>query len=127
MALPHAASGDIISVRPLGPAWADARTHALFKSEQLEVMRLVLRTGEAFPAHEVPGEITLHCLEGEIEVSVWPDEPAAPRGAGPAATGQLQRLHAGEMLFLRGGVRHGVRAVRDASALVTIVLSAPAS
>jgi hypothetical protein len=45
MAIPHSAPGDLIDVRPLGPALASARTHALFKSNDLEVIRRVLPAG----------------------------------------------------------------------------------
>ena len=69
MAIPHAEPGDVIDVRPLGPALAGARSHALFKSNDLEVIRLVLRTGQGLPPHGVSGEITLQCLEGRISFS----------------------------------------------------------
>jgi quercetin dioxygenase-like cupin family protein len=80
---------------------------ALFKSEQLEVIRLVLPTGRAMPMHTVPGEITVQCLEGSIDFET------------PSGT---QRLQAGQLLFLRGGEPHALLGVEDASVLVTIVL-----
>jgi quercetin dioxygenase-like cupin family protein len=107
MAIPHASSGQVIDVRPLGDRLTGEVTTALFKSEQLEVIRLVLPAGKAFPPHRVAGEITIHCIEGLIDVS---------------EEGQSRRLAAGQMLFLSPGVLHGVVAVEDASALVTIVL-----
>ena len=72
MAIPHAQPGDIIDVRPLGGALADARSHALFKSTDLEVIRLVLRAGEGMPPHAVAGEITLQCIEGRSPSSSTP-------------------------------------------------------
>lgn len=59
MAIPHASPGDVIDVRPLGPEFAGARSHALFKSEDLELIRLVMPAGESMPPHAVAGEITL--------------------------------------------------------------------
>ena len=47
MALQHASSGDVIDVRPYGARIDGAQSIALFKSTQLEVMRLVLPAGHA--------------------------------------------------------------------------------
>jgi quercetin dioxygenase-like cupin family protein len=107
MAIPHASPGDLIDVRPLGAALATTRSHALFKSPQLEVIRLVLRAGEQLPPHEVAGEITLQCLEGRVAFSC---------AAGP------RELTAGQMIHSGPHEIHGVRAVEDASLLLTIVL-----
>ena len=107
MALEHAAPGEPRDVRPLGAALADHKTAAIFKSRQLEVMRLVLRAGRKLPPHKVPGEITIHCIEGALLVGL---------DGGP------RRLEAGQILFLQGNAVHDVAAETDASALVTIVL-----
>jgi len=107
MALPHAAPGEPIDVRPLGGRLAQQQTAALFKSAALEVIRLVLPAGRSLPPHKVAGEITIHCIEGRLIV---------------IADGAESVLEAGEMLYLGGDVMHGVRAVADSSALVTIAL-----
>lgn len=107
MALHHASSGEPVDVRPYGPGLHAQQTTALFKSADLEVIRLVLPAGKAMPPHKVAGEITVQCIEGRISVEV---------------DGQGHELRAGQMLFLAGGVVHGVTALEDASALVTIAL-----
>lgn len=107
MAIPHASPGEVMDVRPLQARLTDTKTFALFKSRDLEVIRLVLQAGQAFPPHKVPGEITVHCIEGRMDVE---------------CNGRMTRLQAGEMLYLEGGVAHAVRAVENASALVTIVV-----
>jgi quercetin dioxygenase-like cupin family protein len=107
MAIPHALPAQPVDVRPLGARLADARTTALFKSTHLEVLRLVLPQGKAFPTHQVAGDITIHCLEGRLDVTL--------------AEGS-QVLAAGELLYLPGGAPHGVVALEDTSALVTIAL-----
>jgi quercetin dioxygenase-like cupin family protein len=107
MALPHALSGQPLDVRPLGARLATEKTSALFKSKDLEVMRLVLLAGKSLPPHQVPGEITIQCLEGSLGIEL---------------EGTTVRLAAGELLFLAGGVLHGVEALSDATALVTIAL-----
>jgi quercetin dioxygenase-like cupin family protein len=107
MAIEHAQPGQAVNVAPLGARLAAEKTVALFKSEQIELIRLVLQAGKALPPHKVPGEITIHCLEGRMAVH---------------ADGTQHLLAAGELLYLRGGVMHDVKALEDASALVTIVL-----
>ena len=107
MSIPHAQSGEPTSVAAFGPGLNQQRTAALFKSEQLEVMRLVLLAGKSMPAHKVTGEITIQCLEGKLDVEV---------------NGVSTLLQAGQLMFLLGAVPHSVTALEDASALVTIVL-----
>ena len=111
MAIPHAQPGDIIEVKPLGIALAGARSHALFKSTDLEVIRLVLQRGNEMPPHAVSGEITLQCIEGRISFT-------CEAGVRVLAPGQL--IHsAGEEI-------HGLRALEDSSLLLTIALKAAA-
>jgi quercetin dioxygenase-like cupin family protein len=107
MAIPHAQSGQIIDVSPLGSRLTDERSIALFKTDDLEVLRIVLRAGKSFPPHKVAGEITIHCIEGKLDVTF---------------DGESQMLSAGQLVYLAREVVHGVTAVEDASALVTIAL-----
>jgi quercetin dioxygenase-like cupin family protein len=107
MAIPHAQPGQAVEVRPLGARLQQEKTVALFKSADLEVMRLVLLAGTSLPPHSVPGEITVQCIEGTIDVTT---------------EGRSHVLQAGELLYLAGGVIHGVTAVQDSSALVTVAL-----
>jgi quercetin dioxygenase-like cupin family protein len=107
MSIPHAQSGQAISVAPFAHTLAQQRTVALFKSEQLELIRLVLLAGKSMPPHKVSGEITIQCLEGRMDVQVQ---------------GTSTLLQPGELMFLLGSVPHSVTALEDASALVTIVL-----
>ena len=114
MAIPHAASGQPIPLFPAAGESLSPQTIALFKTEQMEVIRLVLPKGKAFPPHKVAGDITVQCLTGAITFTM------------ESATGeQSQVLRAGEMLYLAGGVRHGLVGLEDATALVTIVLATP--
>lgn len=107
MAIPHAKSGEVIEVRPLGPALATTPTTTLVVTPTLEVIRLVLREGqELCRQHAVPGEVLLQCLEGRLSVEV----DGAPR-----------TLEAGQLLYLAGGTSHAIHGVGAASALLTIL------
>jgi quercetin dioxygenase-like cupin family protein len=107
MAIPHALPGQAIDVAPLGARLSSEQTIALFKSADLEVIRLVLPAGKTLPPHKVAGEITIQCVEGAIDVT---------------AGDRSHVLRAGQLLYLSRNVMHGVTALEDASALVTIVL-----
>jgi quercetin dioxygenase-like cupin family protein len=107
MALPHAASGERIPLQRSDDDIAHFTSVALAKTDNMELIRLVLPKDRAMPEHWVEGEITLLCLQGEIVCDVH---------------GQQTVLRPGEMLYLLGGVRHAVRANEDAVALLTILL-----
>lgn len=107
MALPHATSGQLIDVRPLGTRITEAFSYALFKTEELELIRLVLPRGKGMPEHTVPGAITIQCLEGSIELSAYQT---------------TQTVRAGELVYLAGGEPHALHATEDASVLLTIQL-----
>ena len=107
MALPHAQPLDVIDVRPLDDGLPGAVTTSLLKTPALQLMRLVLRAGHGLPEHSVPGAITIHCLEGEAAVTT------------PSRTCDLR---AGQLVMLTGSEPHAVKAITDASLLVTVLL-----
>ena len=107
MALPHASPGVAWNIAPLGEELAQARSVALFKSRQLEVLRLVLQAGEGLPAHKVRGEITIQFIEGEVSIDLH---------------GSSRRLATAELMYLGAGELHAVTASTDSSLVVTIVL-----
>ncbi len=107
MALKHADPGQVIDLKPYGPALAQKQSIALFKSEDLEVMRLVLLAGKTMPSHDVAGEITLQCLEGSVEVTV---------------EGATHVLYPGHLMYLPGRAPHALFALENASVLVTVAL-----
>jgi quercetin dioxygenase-like cupin family protein len=108
MALAHAFPWQPIDLSPLGPALRGSATHAIVKTHALELMRVVLLAGAALPAHQVYGECTLLCLEGEVEVQGDEGTPC--------------RLGMGQLVLLPARARHAVMALRDSSLLVTIQL-----
>ena len=111
MALDHARPGQVIDVAPLGAALRQSATHAILKTRSLEVMRVVLRAGEALPPHHVRGELTLLCIEGAAEV---------------LTDGSACQLRASQLVLLPAQAQHAVRALEDTSLLLTIQLPAGA-
>ena len=106
MSLPHATSGDVISVTPLAEALQAAVSTAIVRTPHFELIRSVLHKGRSVPEHKVDGELTIQCIEGRLDVH---------------AHGRKIPLGPGEVLFLEGGTPHSVEAAEDSSALLTLV------
>ncbi len=107
MAIHHAKPGQVIDLQVQSETPTDSSTHTLVKTDRLEVICLVIPTGKEIPMHKVPGEITVHCLEGRVDFT---------------AGGVTQELKAGQMLYLAGNEPHSLCGVESASVLVTILL-----
>ena len=108
MAIPHAQSGEVIDVRPLGSAIAQGRTTTLVKTKALEIIRLVIPAGKDIPGHKTHGEITVQCLEGRVAFTIG---------------GITRDLKGGDLLYLSSGETHALHGIEDSSVLVIILLN----
>lgn len=106
MALVHAQPLDVISVRPLAARIAETKTHSLLKTDQMQMMRLVLVAGQTVPEHQVGGEMTLLCLEGRVLVNT---------------PGRQCRLAEGDLVLLPAHEPHALEAQADSSLLATLL------
>jgi quercetin dioxygenase-like cupin family protein len=111
MSLPKAKPGEVIDVRPLGPRLANTKTATLVKTDDLELLRLVMPAGKHIDTHRAPGEAIIYCLEGHVELHL--------------ADG-ARNMSAGEMVYLPAAEPHSVTAEVDSVLLVTLSLSATA-
>lgn len=107
MALIHAQPFDVISLKPLAAKLHEVKTHSLLKTSQLQLMRVVMLTGQTMPEHHVAGEITIQCLEGNVLIST---------------PGRSSALADGELMALPAHEPHGLKALADSSLLVTVLL-----
>jgi len=107
MAIAHAAQGQKLDIPRLGPVPAEARTQTLFKTAELEVMRLVVLKGKHMPTHSVARSITLQCLEGCVAFTTMD---------------RTEQLRPGQILFLEGGQKHALEGIEDSALLLTILL-----
>ncbi|MCE9607151.1 MAG: cupin domain-containing protein [Planctomycetia bacterium] len=108
MAIPHARSGEIMKVGPLGSALATTKTATLAKTDALELIRLVLPAGKEIPTHQTPGEIVIQCLDGRVAFTT---------------DGHTQELVVGDVIHLSESQPHAVKGIVDSSLLVTILMS----
>jgi quercetin dioxygenase-like cupin family protein len=106
MAVAHAQSGEVIHL-PLGGGLSTSKTTTLIKTDQLELIRLVLPAGKAIPIHKAPGAMTVQCLEGRVTFT---------------AAGDSQELAPGNLLHLGPGEPHAVTALEPSSLLLTLLL-----
>lgn len=106
MAQPHARSGEVVDLRPLGAGLHEAKTTALIKENHFEAVRLIVHAGTDISSHRVAGDIMLHCLEGEIILGLTASEIT---------------LKSGDWLYLKGGEPHSLRGIIDSSLLLTIL------
>lgn len=106
MPLHHAVSGEVIDIRPFEDKLADMESAALVRSTEFEVMRLVLHAGKSVPEHHVPGELSVQCLEGTVEMQ---------------AHGRQLILQPGQLVYLAGNVPYAFNALENASLLVTML------
>ena len=80
----------------------------LVKTNEVEVVNLIVPEGIAIPTYEAPGEAILHCLEGQIQVR---------------ANGNQHLLRTGDLLYLLVDEPFSLQGIEDASLLVTIIAS----
>ena len=107
MAIPHAAPGDLIALRPRGAQGDPDDSEILIRTHHLEVFRYVLPAGKETVEHTAAGLMVVQCLEGSVEIR----------------TRSLTRtMNAGTMLYLEDAQPHSVKASTDCILIVTVLL-----
>jgi quercetin dioxygenase-like cupin family protein len=106
MAISHANSGEVFDVMPLGNAIEQAKTKTMFKSEHIDVIRMVLPAGKKIAQHTAKGPITVQCLEGLVAFTV---------------SGRTVDLRQGQMLGLTEYEPHALHALQDSLLLLTLL------
>lgn len=107
MAIKHIEANEICDLKPSDSDLNQMKTNALFKSKDLELIRLVLSKGGSLPPHKVKGEIIIQCIEGQLDI---------------ITNEQSHILNPGQLMYLLGEQMHSVMAIKDSIALVTIAL-----
>jgi len=106
MATHHAAPSEIVDLETWAQDVPNEKTKVIAKTDEMELVRLVLTAGKEFPHHKVLGPTVIHCITGEIEC---------------AAMGGTQVLASGQLLYLMPDEPHSVTAVFDSVVLLTII------
>jgi quercetin dioxygenase-like cupin family protein len=97
---------EVMASLPPDPASeARHRANILIKTNTIRVVLVTMIEGGELQEHTAPGPITIHALEGAIDVQV---------------EGESNTLNAGELISLAPGVRHAVRCLKPGAFLLTI-------
>ena len=104
----HINSGEVINLGKLRKSMDVGASHALIRTEEMEVIRMALPQGKKMSEHSVDGQITIQCLQGEIQLNI-----------GDA----VRNLRSEDWLFLEGKVPHSLTVKEDAVLLLTILFT----
>ncbi len=107
MSTSHAASGELIDISALPEGGEASDSKTLVRADHIEVFRLVLPAGKILQEHTAAGSMTIQCLTGLVELD---------------AHGRTQTLRPETLVYLADAQPHAVRALEDASLLITIFL-----
>jgi len=108
MATRHAKPGEIVNLATWADDLPEEHSHAIVKTEAMELARLLLPPGEAIGRHHVDGPLIIHCLSGCLEV---------------VALGETRDVNEGELLYLPPGENFSLKAKRRALVLATFVFT----
>jgi len=109
MATHHASPGEIVNLETWARDLPNEKSKTIVKTDEMELVRLVLPAGKEFADHKVSGPTVIHCIKGDIELT---------------ARGATQHLEPGQLLYLMPGEPHAVRAVSDSVVMLTIIFKA---
>jgi quercetin dioxygenase-like cupin family protein len=106
MALDHLKQGEIVNLTKYGLNDGSASRRALVKTGQFEAMYVSIEAGKKIPEHSVPGQATVQCLDGVINMIL--------------ENGTVT-LRQGDWMYLGQGQAHAVEGIEQGALLVTIL------
>lgn len=104
----HIEFGEVVNLEKLNSDLNPEVTHALIRSEDMEVIRMVLPKGKQIAEHKVKGELTVQCMKGKVVFDI---------------DGEKQTLKENDWLALEKEVEHALIVKNDAVLLLTILFS----
>lgn len=105
----HVQSSEVINLDTLRDGMPGDSTFALVKTDDMEVIRMVLPRGKDIMEHSVEGEISVQCLKGHVIFQV---------------EGEAKNLTENDWLYLTHNQPHALHAKTDSVLLVTILFTA---
>ena len=107
MSTGHVGAGEVINLQSLDGRPEDT-TLALVKTNDMEVIRMVLPRGKDIMEHSVDGEISVQCIKGKVLFQL---------------DNNAHELTEGDWLYLEGNQKHALYAKSDAVLLITIIFT----
>ena len=108
MAIAHAVAGKAMNLFLSESELGRAKTTALIKTSNFEVIRLCVDSKQEIAPHKTKGPITVQCLQGKVNFTVGETE---------------NEMTPGDWLYLEGGQVHSLLGIEDSVLLLTIVFS----
>ncbi len=106
MATHHANPGWIVDLQTWAADLPKEHTKAIVKTNEMELIRIVLPAGKGIPNHNVDGPITIQCISGKIGIT---------------AMGTTKELNYKQLVHLTSGEPHSLKAIEDSVVLLTII------
>lgn len=104
----HVESGETINLNTLKDGMSKDSTFALVKTDDMEVIRMVLPRGKDIERHSIEGEISVHCLKGDVLFQIGK---------------KARKLSEDDWIYLRKNQPHALYAQTDAVLLLTILFT----
>ncbi|HLR32425.1 MAG TPA: cupin domain-containing protein [Fodinibius sp.] len=104
----HIKTGEVINLETLRDGMPGNSTFALIKTDDMEVIRMVMPRGRDIMEHSVKGEMSVQCLKGGVIFQV---------------EDKAHELTEGDWLHLSHNQPHAVHAKVDSVLLLTILFS----
>lgn len=104
----YANAGEVIDISTPEGDLETAKTKTLVKTDDLEIVRLMIKAGQSLPRHSASGILSVQCLAGCVQFT---------------ALGSTQELTAGKLIHLPSQEPHSVECVETAALLLTIIRS----
>ncbi|HKK47242.1 MAG TPA: cupin domain-containing protein [Balneolaceae bacterium] len=101
-------SGEVLNLYDLRDEMPKDATLALMKTDDMEVIRMVLPKGKEVTEHSVNGQISVQCLKGKVTFAV---------------DNQASELSQGDWLYLKRNQPHSLQALTNSVLLVTILFT----
>ena len=106
MATHHANPGEIVDLQTWAADLPKEHTKAIVKTDEMELIRIVLPAGKGIPNHKVDGPITIQCVAGKLGIT---------------AMGATQELNYKQLIHLMPDEPHSLKAIEDSVVLLTII------
>ncbi len=108
MARHHAKPGEIVDLQTWAADLPREHTKAIVKTNEMELIRMVLPAGKGIPNHKVDGPITVQCVAGKIAFT---------------AMGATQEINYDQLIHLLPEEPHSLKAIDDSVVLMTIIFN----
>ena len=106
MAIQHAEPGEVIDLKYWANGLPNNRTKAIAKTEDMEIIRVVVPAEKEISEHKVDGPVIIHCIEGKIELTAMKNS---------------QELKTSQLMYLAPGELHSLKAIENSVVLLTII------